>query len=220
VRAWVRASEQARGATALALGLLLTGAVASALAPPPSPADPGPLLRLVRAGAPSGAAALPDGARVAQGEPLAFEVGAGTEPPPWLYLLSQSADGALRLLFPTPGGAWPGAPGLHRIVPWPASQSLDAPAPASWTSEAPGRVEYLLIGAPVPRDVSPGHAPANLETFLAPPPYVAGPASAPATVLARRTIEWTAEDSASRALQNPTRSPRGRDLRRRGVETP
>lgn len=170
----------------LLLPLLGAGTSKSADSPAPEP------LSLLRLDTASGETQL-----VAKGESLPrsaeviFEVHV-TEGD-YLYLLQTNSRG-LEILLPATGLVWMRPDGPTRVIPLgPNARPGDA-APQAWNSDQSGATEFVLVSAAAPRDVPSDARVASLELFLLPPPYVKGPAAAPARVLARFPVTWLDSD--------------------------
>ena len=130
---------------------------------------------------------LVPGQRITPEDQLVFDL-TGPEGA-YLYLLEQGG-GTLSVLHPPSGWITPGTGQQKRVVPQPTWMTEEDEALPGWTPQSVGTVEYILVGAPVPRGSSSDQRlQGGLEQILAPPPYVKGPAGSRATVLARLAIE-------------------------------
>ncbi len=74
-----------------------------------------------------------------------------------------------------------------------------------FNGEDDGEAEYLLVVAPTPRPVPADSWLPDLETFLAPPPYVRGPVAEAGKVVATAVMVWGDEPS------DPTQPREGED---------
>jgi hypothetical protein len=122
-----------------------------------------------------------------------FEVKA--EPGAYLTLLQRTPH-SLRVLRPGTGDVWVSA-GEEVVVPRGGSDDPGAEQPASWTAEQRGDVEFLLVQTSSPRGVPADSWLDDLDDFLAPPPWVAGPAAAPGTIVAQVKLHWDEGEAGS-----------------------
>lgn len=133
-------------------------------------------------------AAVSDGATVDRGARVAFT--AKVEGATYLYLLQIPADGHATVLLPMIGLAWIAQEGTLRVAPRPPSARAEDEVTSSWNPDSGGRLEFVLVAAPAPRDVPPDSCPLTLEGFLLPPAHVEGPQAGPAVVLDRLVVTF------------------------------
>ena len=133
---------------------------------------------------------LSSGDTIAASDALEFVISGS--PGAYLYLVASRPDGD-HLLQLSPAWSQPGTGEVDVLVPRPSWLTDADERPTGWTPEAVGAISYVLVAAPVPRG-TPGdpRLAGGLPQLLAPPPYVAGPAGAPAVEVAR--LELTRGD--------------------------
>lgn len=132
--------------------------------------------------------AVADGATVERGAEVAFT--AKVEGASYLYLLQIPPQGHATVLLPLTGLAWIATEGTMRVAPRPPSARADDELAASWNPDTGGRLEFVLIAAPAPRDVPQDSRTPTLQGFLLPPAHVEGPQAGPAVVLDRLVVTF------------------------------
>lgn len=105
----------------------------------------------------------------------------------YLHLLQRNERG-VRSVYPGTSLVWVGHEGTEAVVP--TSPNVGDEAPTGYNSEDDGPAEYILVRSPVPRAHPADGWLADLETFLAGPPYVTGPAAGRGEVIATFSIAW------------------------------
>ncbi len=129
-----------------------------------------------------------DGAMLDRGAMVAFV--AEARGASYLYLLLLPPDGDVTVLLPYTGLTWIAREGPMRVSPRPPSARAEDEVASSWNPESGGKLEFVLIAAPAPRDVPQDSRTPTLEGFLLPPAHVEGPQAGPAVVLDRLVVNF------------------------------
>jgi hypothetical protein len=129
-----------------------------------------------------------DGQTVDRGAEAAFTVQA--DGASYLYLLQIPKDGDATVLLPLTGLTWIASEGTMRVIPQPSSARPEDDLLSVWKPESDGRLEFVLIAAPAPRDVPQDSRTPTLESFLLPPAHIEGPQAGPAVVLDRMVVTF------------------------------
>ena len=108
----------------------------------------------------------------------------------YLYLLLDPSDGDATVLMPHTGLTWMARPGRMRVSPQPPSARPEDEVADRWTPDSGGRLEFVLIAAPAPRDSPQDSRTPTVEGFLLPPAHVEGPQAGPAVVLDRLVVTF------------------------------
>ncbi len=154
--------------------------------PAPAPKSPTAALTGTLAARILGGGPVTPGQHLAPDDQLVFDVSG--PPGAYLYLLEQGG-GTLSVLHPRAGWVNPASDTVKRVVPQPTWTTDQDELLPGWTPLSVGPLEYLLVAAPTPRGASADQRlEGGLEQILAPPPFIKGPAGAPATVVARLSV--------------------------------
>jgi len=132
-----------------------------------------------------------DGVLLEDDTPIRFII--EVEGADYLYLLQRSNSG-VEVLHPPTGQVFLAKKGPQVVVPHPPNLELGERAEGGYTAAGEGSFEFLLVASPVPRNFPSNSQLETVERLLAPPPYLAGHAAAPAVVLASHKITWGQHD--------------------------
>ena len=167
------------------LSILLAGPVRAADAPAFAPTGELGMVAVAEDGTETPVA---DGATVARGTSVLFV--AEVQGASYLYLLLVPPQGDATVLLPMTGVAWMAREGPVRASPQPPSARAEDDHATTWNPESGGRLEFVLVAAPAPRDVPQDSRTPSLDAFLLPPAHVEGPQAGPAVVLDRLVVTF------------------------------